>query len=87
MRIACTAAYAGSVSKNLQIRNVPDDVHATIRARAAAAGLSVSDYLLRQITEIAERPTVAEVLERARQRSGGATGEDIVAAVREGRDK
>lgn len=75
------------MSKNLQIRNVPDDVHATVRARAAAAGLSVSDYLLRQITEIAERPTVAEVLERARQRSGGATGEDIVAAVREGRDK
>lgn len=79
--------YAASVSKNLQIRNVPDDVHATVRARAAAAGLSVSEYLLNQITEIAERPTVAEVLQRARQRSGGASGDDIVAAIREGRDE
>lgn len=79
--------YDGGMSKNLQIRNVPDDVHATVRARAAAAGLSVSEYLLNQITEIAKQPTVAEVLERARQRSGGARGEDIVAAVREGRDE
>ena len=75
------------MSKNLQIRNVPDDVHTTVRARAAAAGLSVSEYLLNQITDLAKQPTVTEVLERARQRSGGAEGEDIVAAVREGRDE
>lgn len=78
--------YSGCMS-NLQIRNVPESVHATVRARAAAAGLSVSEYLLKQITEIAERPTAAEVFERARQRSGGARGEDIVAAIREGRDE
>ena len=75
------------MSKNLQIRNVPDDIHATVRARAAAAGLSVSEYLLNQITDIAKQPTVAEVLERASQRSGGARGEDIVSAIREGRDE
>jgi antitoxin FitA len=73
------------MAKNLQIRNVPDKVHATVHARAAAAGLSVSEYLLRQITEITETPTVEEIFERARQRSGGARGEDIVAVVREER--
>jgi antitoxin FitA len=73
------------MTKTLQIRDVPDDVHATVRARAAGAKLSVSEYLLRQITELAEQPTVAEVLERARQRSGGVRGEDIIAAIREGR--
>lgn len=77
--------YAGHMTKTLQIRDVPDDVHATVRSRAAREGLSVSEYLLRQITELAQQPTVAEVLERARQRSGGASVEDIVAVIREGR--
>ncbi|MCO6004335.1 hypothetical protein NE236_05015 [Actinoallomurus purpureus] len=73
------------MSKNLQIRNVPDKVHAKVRARAAAEGLSLSEYLLRQITELTDRPTAAEVFERVRQRTGGARGEDIVAVIREER--
>jgi antitoxin FitA len=77
--------YADHMTKTLQIRDVPDDVHATVRSRAAREGLSVSEYLLRQITELAEQPTVAEVLERARQRSGGVSVQDIVAVIREGR--
>jgi plasmid stability protein len=75
------------MAKNLQIRNVPDDVHATVRARAAAAGLSVSEYLLNQITDIAKQPTQAEVFGRAarRARDEGPTVDDILAALDEGR--
>jgi len=71
--------------KAIQIRDVPDDVHATLRARAARAGLSLSDYLLEEITGLARRPTVADVLDRVEKRQGGASREAIVAAVREGR--
>lgn len=69
--------------KAIQIRDVPDDVHAVLRARAAAAGTSLSDYLLDELTEMANRPTVAEVLARARARHGGASSESIVRAIRE----
>ena len=75
------------VGRSIQIRNVPDSVHRTLRARAAAAGLSLSDYLLSEITRVAERPPVADVLARAGDRSGGSRMERIVGAVRSGRDR
>jgi plasmid stability protein len=50
--------------KTLQIRNVPDHVHKTVRARADRAGISVSDYLRALITELALHPTIAEIIER-----------------------
>jgi plasmid stability protein len=72
---------------NLQIRNVPEDVHSVVRARAAAQGLSVSEYLLNQITDLARHPTQAEVFARAakRAREGGPTVDDVLAAIDEGR--
>lgn len=73
--------------KTLQIRNVPDDVHRTLRARAAAAGMSLSDYALEELERVAQRPPVADLLARARARSGGASAEAILAAVRDGRDR
>lgn len=75
------------MSKTIQVRDVPDKVHATLRARAAEAGLSLSDYVRHQIELIAERPTIADVLLRAQSRSGGATVEEIVEAVRAGREE
>ena len=78
--------YAVSMSHSIQIRNVPEDVHRTLRARAAAAGMSLSDYLLEDITRLAERPPVADVIRRAASRSGGAEVGRIVEAVRSGRD-
>ena len=77
------------MAKNLQIRNVPDEVHSTVRARAAAAGLSVSEYLLNQITDIARRPTQEEVFKRAarRAREDGPTVDDILTAIKEGREE
>lgn len=75
------------MSHSIQIRNVPDDVHRTLRARAASAGMSLSDYLLADITRLADRPPVADVILRATSRSGGADVGLIVEAVRAGRDR
>jgi antitoxin FitA len=73
--------------KTIQVRNVPDDVHRTLRTRAAAAGISLSDFALGELERVAQRPPVSEVLKRARERAGGADSAAIVAAIREGRDR
>lgn len=74
--------------KTLQVRNVPEDVHRALRSRAAAAGLSLSDYALKELRTAAERPPIAEVLRRARTRPGAApSAAAIVDAVRSDRDR
>jgi plasmid stability protein len=73
------------VTKTIQIRGVPDDVHATLRARAAAAGESLSDYLRAEMEQIARRPAIADVLRRARSRTEGPTTADVLSALDEGR--
>lgn len=64
----CTCKYAVHMSKMIQIRNVPDPIHRTFKSRAALAGMSLSDYLLRELRQIAERPTLEEMRERLRRR-------------------
>lgn len=54
------------MAKMIQIRNVPDHVHRTLKVRAAQAGVSLSDYLLAEARRVAERPTLEEMLERLR---------------------
>ena len=48
------------MSTMIQIRNVPDEIHKKLKTRAAAAGVSMSDYILKDITNLAERPTEEE---------------------------
>ncbi len=52
----------------IQIRNVPDALHRRIKARAALAGMSLSEYLLAEIRQNAERPTLSELRQRLQQR-------------------
>jgi len=52
----------------IQIRNVPDDVHRTLKVRAAAEGTSLSDYVLREVTRAARTPTPEELDARIRAR-------------------
>jgi plasmid stability protein len=52
------------MSKMIQVRNVPDTLHRSLKARAATVGMSLSDYLLMEFREIAERPTLGEFRER-----------------------
>ena len=48
----------------IQLRHVPDALHRQLKARAALAGLSLSDYLLREVRKSAEKPTPQEMWER-----------------------
>ena len=57
------------MSKMIQLRNVPDDLHRKLKARAALEGLSLSDYLLREAQRVAEQPTLGELRERLSRRS------------------
>jgi antitoxin FitA len=50
--------------KTIQIRNVPDELHRTLKVRAAKAGMTLSDYLLSEIEQVAEKPTLRELMER-----------------------
>ncbi len=71
--------------KMIQLRHVPDHLHRTLKARAAMAGMSLSDYLLAEIKEIAERPTLAEMRERLHQREPVLAQLDTARMVREER--
>jgi plasmid stability protein len=74
------------MSKMIQLRNVPDALHRSLKARAAMAGQSLSDYLLAEIREIAERPTLAELRERLHRRKPVAVEIDTARLVREERE-
>ena len=52
------------MSKMIQVRDVPEDLHRTLKARAAREGMSLSDFLKRELERVAERPTMQEWLER-----------------------
>jgi plasmid stability protein len=64
MRSTCLTLV--HMSKMIQIRNVPDDLHRTLKVRAAEAGMTLSDYLLSEIEQVARKPTLAEMMERLR---------------------
>lgn len=74
------------MSKMIQLRNVPDRLHRSLKARAAMAGMSLSDYLLAEIKEIAEKPTLNEFRERLGRREPVELDVDIVRMIREERD-
>ena len=59
-----TCNYVMHMPSMIQIRHVPDPLHRKLKARAAQEGKSLSDYLLREIERIAERPTLEEMKER-----------------------
>ena len=63
---------------HIQIRNVPDEVHRTLKARAAKEGKSLSEFLLAELKELAAAPTLDELRERTR--SLPRVGEDFDAA-------
>ena len=59
---------------NVLIRDLPADVHASLQRRAEAAGQSLQQYLTSELSRVAQSPTMAEVMERIEQRSGGRVG-------------
>lgn len=81
-----TLKYAVHMSKMVQLRNVPDTLHRTLKARAALAGMSLSDYLLVEIKEIADRPTLAELRDRLHTRKPVSADLDTARLMREERE-
>ena len=75
------------MSKMIQIRNVPDELHRELKARAALDGMSLSDFLLREAKLLAERPSPSELRSRLRQRQQVSTQISPTMAVRADRDR
>jgi len=84
MQSACTHVLC--MSTMIQIRNVPDEVHRTLKVRAAQAGMSLSEFLLREVIHVAQRPTLEEVLKRIAERGPAQVSTDSPAAVRAERE-
>jgi plasmid stability protein len=61
-------SYIAGMTVAITIRNVPDDVRDELAARAAKTGRSLQEYLLRELTDMASRPSVDDILSRARAR-------------------
>ena len=74
------------MSVMIQIRNVPDDLHRRLKARAAMAGMSLSDFLLAQIRESAALPTPEEMKARLQRREPTRPTAPSAEAVRAERD-
>jgi antitoxin FitA len=70
------------MSKMIQIRNVPDDVHKALKIRATKEGMSLSDFLLREVTKVAKQPTLEEMIERIRRREPVELDEDPAVTIR-----
>jgi plasmid stability protein len=64
-----TCDHVFHMSKMIQLRHVPDDLHRKLKARAAMEGLSLSDYLLQEVRELLEKPTLREMRERLAKRA------------------
>lgn len=71
----------------VQIRDVPEDTHRELRARASAAGLSLSTYLRLEIERLASRPSIVDALRALDAHRIHLTADDVVEAVRHDRDE
>jgi plasmid stability protein len=74
------------MSKMIQVRDVPDHVHGTLKSRAASEGMSLSDFLKKELARAAERPTMQEWLDRAQQTKPIRAKLTPAQAIREMRD-
>jgi plasmid stability protein len=76
--------------KMIQLRHVPDDLHRKLKASAAMDGLSLSDYILREVRQFADKPTMSEMRERLARRKPvhmKTSPVEILRALRDGRDR
>jgi plasmid stability protein len=85
--MCATCAHAAHMSVMIQIRNVPDELHRVLKSRAALAAMSLSDYLLAEMRQMAERPTIADLRARLAALPPVATSISPAEAVRMERDR
>jgi plasmid stability protein len=75
------------MSKMIQVRDVPESVHGTLKSRAAREGMSLSDFIKRELERVAERPSMQEWLEHAQQAKPIPAKRTAAQAIRELRDE
>ena len=71
----------------IQVRNVPEDLHRALKARAALEGRTLSDYILAELPRLADKPTPDQVMARIKNRSpvGGPAAAELIRAERDSR--
>jgi antitoxin FitA len=74
------------MSKMIQVRDVPEQIHSTLKARAAREGMSLSDFIKRELQRAAERPTMREWLELTKRAKPIRTKQSAAEIVRELRE-
>lgn len=74
------------MSKMIQLRHVPDGVHRTLKARAALAGMSLSDFLIAELRQLAARPTMGELRARVHRRDRVVGKVSVTDIIRDERD-
>ena len=84
MHVACEY---GERMPNLQVRNVPENLHQALKAKAAINGSTLSDFLRIELEKIAQRPTMGELRERLRRREPVQLKPTAAEAIRELRDR
>lgn len=82
-----SACYCAECMKTVQVRNVPDELHRRLKARAALEGRSLSEMLLAELIRVAERPTLQELVDRVAQHEAVPEGESAAEAVRAERER
>jgi len=87
VNMSSTRSNVVHMSKMIQIRNVPDDLHRDLKKRAALAGMSMSDYIKRELDRKSRKSTIKEIRARSKGRSAGSTltTQKIVDIIRESR--
>lgn len=75
------------MSRMVQIRNVPETLHRTLKARAADAGQTLSDYLLAELERLAARPTRDDMLARLHGRKRVSLKTPAAVVIRDERDR
>ena len=82
-----TCKYTYCMSKMIQIRHVPNPIHNRLKARAALANMSLSEYLLQHLSQLASQPTTEEMIEQLRKLTPVKTRLSAARAVRAERDR
>jgi plasmid stability protein len=84
--MSSTPSNVVHMSKMIQIRNVPDELHRSLKMRAAAAGMSLSDYIKQELSWASEKDSWEEIYARAKARGPlGLSTQEVVDLIREGR--
>ncbi len=84
--MCATCKRVVNMSKMIQVRNVPDPIHRALKAKAALAGKSLSDWILDELEALAALPSEEELLERLREAEPFAMKRSSAKLIRKDRD-